>query len=561
MAFRSSVILSVFSCVLILNTCRFGRLCSAASETEGERIYNGIKLPEDWPPRLPELTREPMPVPYLKNPPALIPIDGGRQLFVDDFLIERTDLKRVYHRPVYHPENPILKADRPWERKGRAPCAMPFSDGVWYDPSEKLFKMWYMGGYVTATCYATSKDGIHWEKPLLDVQPGTNIVVKQVRDSGTVWLDYNAKNAAGRWKMFLTRHSQRTGRWHLTLRTSPDGVHWTEPVASSGPIGDRTTVFYNPFRRKWIYSLRINYGGRARAYREHSDPAKGLSWSPRDVYLWTGADRLDPRNPDPRFRKIAPQLYNLDAVAYESLLVGLFTIWEGPSNKECKRLGIQKRNELLVGFSRDGFHWYRPDRRPFIGVNPKEGAWNWGNVQSAGGCFLVVGDKLYFYVSGRALSDSFWDGNCQTGLAILRRDGFASMEAGGKEGTLTTRPVVFSQGRRLFVNVEAAGGELRAEVLDLAFRPIEPFTQSNCNPINEDSTLAEVTWKGARDLSSVAGKPVRFRFCVRAGSLYAFWVSPDGSGASYGYVAAGGPGFRGPRDTVGREAYKAAGLE
>jgi hypothetical protein len=37
------------------------------------------------------------------------------------------------------------------------------------------------------------------------------------------------------------------------------------------------------------------------------------------------------------------------------------------------------------------------------------------------------------------------------------------------------------------------------------------------------------------------------------GRLYSFWVSPDASGASYGYVAAGGPGFTGPTDTVGEK--------
>ena len=45
---------------------------------------------------------------------------------------------------------------------------MPFSDGVWYDPQNKLFKMWYMGGYLLNRCYATSQDGIHWEKPTLN---------------------------------------------------------------------------------------------------------------------------------------------------------------------------------------------------------------------------------------------------------------------------------------------------------------------------------------------------------------------------------------------------------
>ena len=80
-------------------------------------------------------------------------------------------------------------------------------------------------------------------------------------------------------------------------------------------------------------------------------------------------------------------------MAYESLLLGLFDIWRGQPKDRAKP------NEVCVGFSRDGFHWHRPDRRAFIPVSEKQGDWNWGNVQSAGGGCLVVGDQLYFYVS------------------------------------------------------------------------------------------------------------------------------------------------------------------
>ena len=54
----------------------------------------------------------PMPVPYLDNPPAVIPIDAGRQLFVDDFLIDSTTLTRTYYTAEYHPDNPILKPEQ-----------------------------------------------------------------------------------------------------------------------------------------------------------------------------------------------------------------------------------------------------------------------------------------------------------------------------------------------------------------------------------------------------------------------------------------------------------------
>src|SRR5947199_97809 len=43
--------------------------------------------------------------------------------------------------------------------------------------------------------------------------------------------------------------------------------------------------------------------------------------------------------------------------------------------------------------------------------------------------------------------------------------------------------------------------------------------------------------------TAAAGKPIKFRFHLKNAKLYAFWVSGQESGASQGYVAAGGPGL------------------
>ena len=524
----------------------------AGTAYAGERLYNGIVLPDVWPPKIEALALEPALVPYLKMPPEVIPIDVGRQLFVDDFLIEETNLQRVFHTAEYYPGNPVLKADRPWEDAGKGPTAMVFSDGVWYDPRDHLFKMWYMAPYLQSTCYAVSSDGIRWEKPSLDVVPGTNIVLNTAyRDSSTVWLDLYEQDPARRYKMTLYEKGPE-GR--LSVRFSPDGIHWGDVATWAGPCGDRTTVFYNPFRKVWVYGIR---GGtrvgdsreaRVRYYREGADLLTAAHWNAGEQALWVGADRLDPRRPG---LDIQPQLYNLDAVAYESLMLGLFSIWQGPSNEACYAQGIPKRNEVLLGFSRDGFRWHRPDRRPFIGVDETPGSWTEGNVQSAGGGCLIVGDKLYFYFGGRARCGSkHWDSCGSTGLAMLRRDGFASMDAGTSKGTLTTRLVRFT-GKHLFVNADVGAGELRVEVLDKGGKVIQPLSRDNCVPVRKDGTLQAVKWQGASDLSEVADQPVRFRFYLNNGRLYAFWVSPEPSGASHGYVAAGGPGFSEPMDTVG----------
>ncbi len=516
---------------------------SAAQSRAGQVLYNGIALPATWPPQMQQLPREPVTPPYLAPPPEVIPIDVGRQLFVDDFLIQETDLQRTYHLAEYRPQNPVLVPDKPWEMTEPNPCAMVFSDGVFYDPQDRLFKMWYMAGYVAGTGYATSKDGIHWTKPELDVFPGTNLVQKGRRDSSTVWLDLETDNPQSRFKM-----AYYTGG-RLVLQTSADGIHWSEPV-HSGPTGDRTTFFYNPFLKKWIYGIRASASGfgRIRKYWEAVDFLGDAQWKSGEPVLWVGADNADPPRED---LKTPTQLYNLDCVAYESLLLGWFTIWRGqPSDRA-------KPNEVCVGFSRDGFHWHRPDRRAFNPVSEKQGDWNWGNVQSAGGGCLVVGDQLYFYVSARkGIPGSRSSGVCTTALATLRRDGFASLDAGEAPGTVTTRPVRF-QGRYLFVNADVDGGELRAEVLDADGKPIAPLTLEQCIPVREDATLTQIRWEGVDNLSALAGQVVRLRFHLTKGSLYAFWVTPDGSGASHGYVAAGGPGFDGPVDTVGRPTARA----
>jgi hypothetical protein len=69
---------------LILHSLRFvlfGFLASASAA--GEVLYNGIELPTPWPPAsLVMKAGEPMPVPWLTQPPAVIAIDFGRRLFV-----------------------------------------------------------------------------------------------------------------------------------------------------------------------------------------------------------------------------------------------------------------------------------------------------------------------------------------------------------------------------------------------------------------------------------------------------------------------------------------------
>ena len=503
---------------------------------------------------------------------SAVPIDIGRQLFVDDLLISSTSLTRSFHHPSIHPESPVLKPETPLEmHNGWLPAACPFDDGLFYDPKDRLFKMWYRAGWFDTVAYAESKDGLHWIRPKLDIEPGTNRVLRRgelfQRDGVSVWLDQEAAKTDERFKMFIyfRKRSRALGYGDFHQRaepiekavsaggevyTSPDGIHWNKR-SDTGPCGDNTSFFYNPFRKKWVYSIRTyNQRGRVRSYREHGDFIAGSKWDDKDVIPWLTADDLD--LPDPQLG-YQTELYAVDAVAYESLMIGLLAIHRGPPNDVCARTGIPKITDLTVAYSRDGRKWNRPDRSSFIACSRKPGTWNRGYIHSVGGVCLVVENELWFYFGAwsgisPALGTNMYAG-ASTGLAVLRRDGFASMNAGRGAGTLTTRPVVF-RGKHLFVNANPEGGELRAEILDERWgRPIIFSRRLHSRESREH--MPENCVDSRQRSSSLAGKAVAIRFYLSKGRMYSFWISSENSGASFGYVAAGGPGFTAPTDTTG----------
>ncbi len=528
---------------------------NAQKADEKRVLVNGVEVSGFWPPAYPgKIGRKSLPVPYLEAPQETIPIDVGRQLFVDNFLIESTNLVAMYHTPVFSDKNPVLAPDKEWEYNISGPFAAPFSDGIWYDERDGKFKMSYLAGKMNSnsyyTCYAESNDGISWEKPDLGIYGHTNIVDTCSRDASTTWLDKNEKDPSKRFKMFNVEYDRLYRRFQVVLKYSRDGIHWGKGVAQSGDVFDRTTFFYNPFIKKWVLSMRSDSEiGRSRSYAEHEDPEMLVSIAHRlkreagdaNITFWFGADDKEPRNPG--FPDIEPQMYNFDAIAYESIMLGFFTVWQGPDNDVTAREGIQKRNEVLIGYSRDGFHWYRPTHKPFMGVNESPGAWNRANVQSIVGMPVIAGDSLYFYASGRRLNTKKKDTHISAGLATLRRDGFVSMVSEGK-GILTTRPVIFS-GSYFYVNADVPeNGELRVEILDDEGRIMEGFGKRDCIPMKVNSTRHMVQWKEHDDISAFKNKVVHFRFLLSNGvALYSFWVSPWITGESNGYTAGGGPGL------------------
>ena len=481
----------------------------------------------------------------------------GRNLVSHYKFTQSDGIDLVFHAPIYNEQNPVVKADKPWELNVNGdPYAAPFSGGVWFDEQTGKFKMWYSagGGKVLGliTCYAESLDGKHWTKPELDVVPGTNIVDTTEHDCVSVILDKFEEDPTKRYKMFVVEFNNRS-TVSMKLKYSVDGIHWSAPKALSGELYDRCAAYYDPFRGKYVLSLKTINGEkyrRSRCYLEHEDPEMLVSLAHRvfdnksDKFIkyWFNAEDDDPHNP--QFPTIRPQIYNHEAMPYESSLLGFFTLWQGPENNACDSLMIQKRNEVLIGWSDDGFHWQRDFKIPFLGVNEDFNAWNAGNVQSTGGNPLIVGDSLYFYVSGRYNSKPKHDSNFATGLATLRRDGFVSAHAGKSEEYLQTKEITID-GNFLFVNLDIKNtGKFSAEILDENLNPISGFTKKECCVIKKtDSTKHLIQWKNRKELTDLYGKTVYLKFYLSGGDMYSFWLSPWETGESRGYTAGGGPGL------------------
>lgn len=487
-----------------------------------EKLYNNILLSENFAAQ-PSDARH---VPYLEQPPEIIDVSVGRQLFVDDFLIEHTDLQAAYHKAKKYEGNPVLKAEMPWET-AQSPVACPKSGGVWYDEEERLFKMWYEAGWLRHMCYAVSKDGLHWERPELDEVPGTNIILPYTDyepekyqdglgylrpDSTTVVLDTECLRNE-KYKLFMRNPG---GHAPGIVAVSSDGIHFRS-FKWSGEVDDRSTIFYNPFRKKWVYSIRQHTDNwvRERGYRECDDLLQGAEWAETDVHRWLMCDDLDKPNP---YIGAVPQLYNVDCVGYESIMLGMFQIHLGPENAVCEENGIPKITELIPMYSRDGYHFSRPCRDSFIQSSMYKGEWDRGYVQSVGGVTVINGDELWIYYIGFGGDENYhhqsWitNGvyrNGATGLAKLRRDGFVSMHG---TGTLTTRKMQFSGKTSFFVN---ANGWVWVELLDEEGRFLD-----RTNTFEGNHTKAELCFEKTK-VDELNDRVFRLCFHVR-GDLYAF---------------------------------------
>jgi len=419
---------------------------------------------------------------------------------------------RTVNQPERFEGNPIMEKARPWEGESG-----PWPSRVMYDEEEGMWKMWYVGlthedegrRHVYNCMYATSQDGLTWERPALDVVKdragnNTNIVYK-----GKCQFVFKDKEGepSRRYKMGRSMASKE-GLQHPMVFYSPDGIHWTpEPGPFSHNRGDETlSVMYDPESKKYLGFCRNRYPKPTLVHRTERSILRIQS---NDLAHWSMSepiidkDSLDPFDTD---------FYGMRGMFYESMYLGFLNIHHTAADTM----------DIWLAHSRDSFHWERPRTRPFLPLGC-EGSWDWGMVSMVQAP-MRVHDELWIYYTGvNGLHDAQGK-SARLGLAKLRLDGFVSLDAFENKHrtknyppTLMTKPL-YSPGNRLVVNVDASRGFIEAELLNVDGHVIDGYSREDCDTFSGDSLAHTLSWKGNSDIRACI--PFRIRFTMDNAKLY-----------------------------------------
>lgn len=462
---------------------------------------------------------------------------GPWQLLIDDHVVAaKQNVVRRYHSFRKHPGNPLIVVDKPWEAHVVNCCTiLPAEDGTgfrmyYYCWSESKKTKKGRGSFM---CYATSKDGLKWEKP--------NLGLYEWSDDGT--KDNNIIPGCPAHVMFTPWESDPQKRYQgvggmYHAYSSPDGIHWRqeskEPIVSGG---DTSHFFWDPHTKR--FRCHVKGGGNAQVsgdvsglrrrcvgFSETTDltkfPPLRMVMAPDEVDdLWCRPGSVQ-----------RTHFYACPVVPYQTMYLGLLQIYraEEPEGYFHGPLWLE-----LVS-SRDGVHWnraesdpsvkgpyelYSTSRPPLLYVG-KFREFDRGMVAAPPP--LLVGDELWLYYAGYDEMHDWLPYKAAIGLAKLRKDGFASLNANECPGEILTKRFENVSGP-LQINYSARGGSIRVELLDADGRAVPGYGRDDCEPLTDDSVRKVVTWKGGKNLP--AGGPIRFRFLLERAALYSFLPGPD----------------------------------
>jgi hypothetical protein len=464
-------------------------------------------------------------------------------LFVDDRWIKST---YAVHRRIASFEkdfrNPVLVPDKPWEGQSI------YCYGTCLEEAG-LFRLWYQvfnekadnPRYRSAVGYAESRDGLAWSKPLVgevhDEYGSTNLVCLAsgrshlyspavIRDETDpeprrryklLFFDSMAADDLARLGSPFLRCPDVPG-WRgidgegLFAATSPDGIRWTrrpQPVIGTpSDASSLTQLGDGGFLATVKTSTRNDRHFRVIAESMSTDFG---SWSgPRTV--------LEPDWRDPT----GTEFYGLAAFEYWGNRLGL--LWVYHNAPDDKRMDVQ----LAIWTSESS--WQRAADRQTVLHAGGRGDWDAGGVCTASAPIVAPAidpDHIWLFHGGVNVRHD--DGRYRKdgiGLARLRLDGFAALEAGIFPGTVRTAPF-WPEADSLCVNLAARHGRFSVTILDASSG--RAIAGSNVIA-GMDATALAVLWENT--FPPLRGRQIVLEFSLHRASLYAFWFVD--SAASHG---------------------------
>jgi hypothetical protein len=524
-------------------------------------------------------------------PLQTIKLSQNRQLFIDSYLIEEEKgVRQTPQEGTKYEQNPVMRAEQPWEKSVVINSGGP---AVLYDSQARLFRMLYFTYGATfgtgkglnesfIPSYATSTDGIHWQKPNLglveyggstqssilpwpsQMQMGSTNVIYDPRDPDPE-RRYKSVYYSSQPSMRFDAGPQAILTWNahrqdnttgLFVSFSPDELHWHDypgnPVLDRHMVHDTHSLLgWDERAQKYIGYFRPALGNHRPSKTVDGKYAYASSGDVRvigrsessDFIHWTEPSQQIVLRPDSKDEP-GTEFYCMAAMFYEDYYLGLLWIyhndpyWPWPKGTTITddKLGrMQQTIDAQLVTSRDGIHWERTAKRtPVIPLGPL-GSWDDSMIFAS--TPVVVDDEVWAYYGGTNMrhtgeslgsSGEVVNGVRRTmgiGLAKWRLDGFVALEPEHSEGTVLTRPISFS-GDQLWLNADASKGSVEVEVLDENRRPVPGLTRADAIPLKTAAVRQQVGWgANAPSLGTLAGRTVRLKFYLRNAKLYSFWIS------------------------------------
>jgi len=482
--------------------------------------------------------------------PQPIAIAGEKQLFIDHrFLARCRNVDLCVNQPGKL--GVVLRPDCPWEDKSIGFCASVLEDGG-------VFKLFYRADSHekgASICLATSRDGLHWERPQIGLyefggRKDNNIVFRDTDNSAAyrgvgeaiVFLDPHGRPQQ-RFKMIASKGWPDPRSAGLYCHTSPDGVHWTAgprvldicPDTANQAAWDRQRGKYVAYIRIWNPLRKV---GRV----ETADILAPWPCTPLGAeayFIWGKASVAVPSREFPvafgydREDPVPSDHYNAAAVEYpyaQNAYVAFPSSYMHFPEPPVGKYGNDGLLDIQMAVSRDGVEYHRITRVPYVPLGLAGEPDSLSNYMAVG--MLRVGDYLYQYYGAYAVTHGLPESRQRTPIGSFcavrqRLDGFVSADAAWGGGELVTPPVLF-MGRRLVLNLDtSAMGACQVGLVTAAGNEIPGFTVNECDILRGNAVEKVVTWKGNSDLAVLSGKSVRLQFRMRAAKLFSFQFTGD----------------------------------